>query len=133
MPRFVLRRVATLVTGLVVCSAFASVASAAPQASWRVAARANDSSEYFAAASIFTNVKGALAARLTVSASATVKVKGDVFCTKSFSLESRSFAFSLRNGTRAVPLPLRGADCTYSINASLANAGRVAVALSVYK
>ena len=121
---------------VVICAALGLVASAAAPASptaWRIVASANDSSDFYASASITKKVTNGRAARVRVSASARVTVRGNVLCVRNsdFSFEDRSFARRLRYGSASLPLPLTRAECTYIIDGTLANGGTVRIKLAI--
>jgi hypothetical protein len=109
-------------------------ASVATASSWHIVARASDSSEFYASASITKAVRGALKARLTVRASAVAQVRGSVGCIRTGSSPKHgTFRFSLQSGTKVILLPLRRARCKYFIGATLKEGGLVRIALGIYK
>jgi hypothetical protein len=108
-------------------------ASVAAAASWSIVAKASDSSDLYASASIAKQVRRALITRLRVSASAAAGVKGRVGCTRGSTRKLGSFAFSLKSGRKILPLPLKNATCSYYIVATLRNGGSIKIWLEVYK
>ena len=66
-----------------------------------------------------TKVKGAKQVRIAYAGTGTMEIDGYVSCMGSgFSFETRDFTFHSKRGQRAIPLPLKNADCTYVITAS---------------
>jgi hypothetical protein len=114
--------------------ALAGSASAATSG-WKMAAKASDSSPYFASASLTKQVTNARAARVGVGSTQRVTVRGTVFCTSGFNFEDRTFAVVVPGGqrvvTRPIPVPLKRANCTYILDATLANGGAILIGLMV--
>lgn len=110
--------------------------AAADAASWKKLAAANDASEYYASATATTKSLGAKQVRLMYSGTGRMQIKGSVTCTnRAFDFESRDFTFLAKQGSRVLPLPLKGtsASCSWLINASMGDGGMVAFQLWAWR
>ena len=123
----------SVLVALALLSLMVSASALGAATGWKFVASANDSSDFLASASITKKVKNARAARVYVAASRAVTVRGDVLCSRlsDFSIESRTFARTLRSGYRAIPVPLQRAECTYILDATLQSGGTVRLRLAI--
>lgn len=114
---------------------YASTSVAASTAGWKKFAQANDSSEYYASAMLSTKVRSAKQVRIVYSGSGVMEIDGYVSCMsiRGFSFETRDFTFHAKRGQRIIPLPLKNADCTYVMSASLDDGGSVAFQMWAYR
>jgi hypothetical protein len=99
---------------LLVSAIVVSTASAASTCSWHKVATASDDSDYYAAAHLDKTARS-YGSKVRVRATSTAKVTGSVLCTKGFKLETATFSFRRRRGSKRIPTPILGGKCDYSV------------------